>query len=115
VPRDIGNLLTPVDTERRHVIVVEGLLLVIAEDDQDVWRDTLQGLGESGNALLVSVVPLLENFRRQLLRNPGAGFRQQLLKGHMFPIRHAVQAGVALVFFASPEPVFRGEAQLRAM
>src|SRR5713101_8156365 len=108
-------LLTPVDTERRHIIVVEGFLLVIAEHDQHVGCATLQSLSNLGNALLVGGVPLLEDLWGQLLRNPGVDFRQQLLIGDMLAIRHSIQALVVLVFLAPLQPVFRGEAQLRAM
>src|SRR6266496_5039188 len=107
----IGYLLAPVDTERRHVIVVEGLLLVIAQDDQYVWRAALQGRSNLGNALLVSRVPLLEDLWCQLLRNSGIDFSQQLLIGDMFAIGHAIQALIVLIFLAPLEPVFRGEAQ----
>src|SRR5262245_8497520 len=72
--RHIGHLFTPVDTERRHIIVVEGLLLVIAEHDQHVGRTALQGLSNLGNTLLVGRVPFLEDLWLQLLRNTWSYF-----------------------------------------
>src|SRR5688500_2769336 len=87
----IGHLFTPVDTERRHVIVVEGLLLVITEHDQHVGRTALQSLSHLSNALLVGRVSLLEDLWRQLLRDPGVDFSQQLLIGNMFAIGYAIQ------------------------
>jgi hypothetical protein len=113
--RHIGYLLAPVDTERWHIIIVEGLLLVITEYDQHVGRAALQGLSNPGNTLLVGRVPLLEDVRRQLLRNSGVDFSQQLLIGDMLAIGYAIQGLVALVFLAPLQPVLRGEAQLRAM
>src|SRR5262245_5258810 len=83
---DIGHLFTPVDTERRHIIVVEGLLLVIAEDNQHISRAALQRLSNLGNALLVCRVPLLEDRWRQLLRHPRVDFSEQFLIGDMLAI-----------------------------
>src|SRR5215471_10148665 len=77
--RHIGHLLTPVDTERRHIVVVESLLLVIAKHDQDVGCAALQGLSHLRNALLVGRMPLLEDLWRQLLCNTWIYFSQQLL------------------------------------
>src|SRR5215472_2408205 len=113
--RHIGYLLAPVDTERRHIIVVEGLLLVIAEHDQHVGRAALQGLSNFGNALLVGRVPLLEDVWRQLLRHTWIYFSQQFLIGDMLAIGYTIQALVELVFLAALEPVLCGKAQLRAM
>src|SRR5262245_63760550 len=113
--RHIGHLLAPVDTECRHIIVVEGLLLVVAKHNQYVGRATLQGLSNLGNTFLVSRVPLLEDLWRQLLRHTWIYFSQQFLIGDMLAIGYTIQALVELVFLASLQPVLRGEAQLRAM
>src|SRR5262245_60892655 len=107
--RHIGYLLAPVDTERRHIIVVEGLLLVIAEHDQYVGRAALQCLSNFGNALLVGRVPLLEDVWRQLLRHTWVYFGQQFLIGDMLAIGYTIQTLVELVFLAPLQPVLRGE------
>src|SRR5215475_9692977 len=113
--RHIGYLLAPVDTERRHVVIMEGLLLVIAEYDQYVGSAALQGLSNFGNALLVGRVPLLEDVWRQFLRHTWVYFSQQFLIGDMLAIGNAIQGLVKLVFLAALEPVLCGEAQLRTM
>src|SRR5262245_17512749 len=113
--RHIGYLLAPVDTERRHIIVVECLLLVIAEHDQHVGRAALQCLSNFGNTLLVGRVSLLEDVWRQFLCHTWSYFSQQLLIGDMLAIGYTIQGLVELVFLAALEPVLCGEAQLWAM
>ena len=49
-----------------------------------------------------------------ILRHPGVDFSQEFI-GDMLAIGHTIQGLVELVFLAPLQPVFCGEAQLRAM
>src|SRR5581483_10489555 len=52
----IVNRLSPVDAERRHILVVERFVLVVANDHTHIWRHTLQRLAKMGDRRLACLV-----------------------------------------------------------
>ena len=58
--RRVVDGLAVVQTERRHVVVVERFLLVIPEDDADIGRRRADDVPKPGNRLLASVPPRLK-------------------------------------------------------
>src|SRR5690348_316944 len=53
--RGIIDGLAPVDVDGRHVVVFEGLMLVVAEDHDNVWRGCIQRLGKMADGALAGV------------------------------------------------------------